>query len=173
MGVTVISCSRRPHAGRGAPAGMRDGFDLVGDRRVLAGGCAGVLVMALMQMAGWIAQAFGALAGFERSASLAATKQASADESPGSGTGGLRDCRLGYACRVDPGAGRSGCATSARHPTSSLNPLPRTHRICAPLRSLARPDRMHFGQRRASSRLTLRSRPRHPVQIRRTLQLLG
>jgi hypothetical protein len=31
---------------------MRDGFDLVGDRRVLAGGCAGVLVMALMQMAG-------------------------------------------------------------------------------------------------------------------------
>jgi hypothetical protein len=52
MGVTVISCSRRPHAGRGAPAGMRDGFDLVGDRRVLAGGCAGVLVMALMQMAG-------------------------------------------------------------------------------------------------------------------------
>jgi hypothetical protein len=34
------------------------------------------------------------------------------------GSGGLRDCRLGYACRVDPSAGRSAWATSARHPTS-------------------------------------------------------
>jgi hypothetical protein len=74
MGVTVISCSRRPHAGRGAPAGMRDGFDLVGDRRVLDRRLRRRTGHGIDANGGWIAQAIGACAGFERSASLAATK---------------------------------------------------------------------------------------------------